>query len=161
LSRSPCIRPSFFAALAAGAKPVETLQYFLDSKFLHGSVAMPDSPVSRLQATPEFATPERCIIIETYNIERSPALSIARARVEPGVTTAWHSVDGTVERYIIAEGRGRVEVGDFLPEEVAPGDVVTIPAGVRQRISNVGSGDLIFYCVCTPRFEVGNYRALE
>jgi mannose-6-phosphate isomerase-like protein (cupin superfamily) len=39
--------------------------------------------------------------------------------------------------------------------------LVTIPAGVRQRISNIGDRDLIFYCLCTPRFEQKNYRALE
>jgi mannose-6-phosphate isomerase-like protein (cupin superfamily) len=54
-----------------------------------------------------------------------------------------------------------VEVGDVPPTEVVPGDVVTIPAGLRQRIANIGDSDLIFYCVCTPRFEQKNYRRLE
>ena len=119
------------------------------------------SPISRLSAHAEFFTSERCFISEICNTEENPELSIARARVEPGVTTAWHSVEGTIERYVIAEGRGRVWVGEALAEEVGPGDVVTIPAGVRQRISNLGNGYLIFYCVCTPRFEQKNYRALE
>jgi mannose-6-phosphate isomerase-like protein (cupin superfamily) len=35
--------------------------------------------------------------------------------------------------------------------------VVVIPAGVRQRIENIGPGDLIFLCICTPRFCVENY----
>jgi mannose-6-phosphate isomerase-like protein (cupin superfamily) len=109
----------------------------------------------------EFSTPERCHIIETYNSAADESVSIARARVEPGVTTAWHHVEGTVERYIIAEGRGRVEVGDFPSQQVGPGDVVIIPAGVRQRITNIGDHDLIFYCVCTPRFQQKNYRTLE
>jgi mannose-6-phosphate isomerase-like protein (cupin superfamily) len=111
--------------------------------------------------TKEFSTPERCHIIETFNSPADESLSIARARVEPGVTTAWHRVEGTVERYIIAEGRGRVEVGDSAPTDVAAGDVVIIPAGVRQRITNTGDRDLIFYCVCTPRFRQSNYRSLE
>jgi mannose-6-phosphate isomerase-like protein (cupin superfamily) len=109
----------------------------------------------------EFSTPERCSISETYNSSADDSLSIARARVQPGVTTAWHHVEGTVERYIIAEGHGRVEVGDFPASDVGPGDVVIIAAGVRQRITNVGDCDLIFYCVCTPRFRQQNYRALE
>lgn len=29
----------------------------------------------------------------------------------PGVTTRWHRVKGTSERYVILEGKGRVEVG--------------------------------------------------
>jgi|SRR5579862_6690492 mannose-6-phosphate isomerase-like protein (cupin superfamily) len=112
-------------------------------------------------ASQEFSTPERCHIIETYNSVIDDSLSIARARVQPGITTAWHHVKGTVERYIIASGRGYVEVGDLPPSDVGPGDVVVIPAGVRQRITNIGDHDLIFYCVCTPRFRQQNYRTLE
>jgi mannose-6-phosphate isomerase-like protein (cupin superfamily) len=108
----------------------------------------------------EFSTLERCHILETYNIAED-SLSIARARVETGVTTAWHVLENTIERYIVSEGRGRVEVGDFPATEVGPGDVVVIPAGSRQRITNTGDADLIFYCVCTPRFQNSNYRSLE
>lgn len=107
-----------------------------------------------------FAEHERCYILETW---RSPddVLSIARPRVKPGVTTAWHALEGVTERYIIAEGKGRMEVGDLPPTDVAPGDNVFIPAGVRQRITNTGAGDLVFYCVCTPPFTPECYRALE
>jgi mannose-6-phosphate isomerase-like protein (cupin superfamily) len=112
-------------------------------------------------AEKEFSTPERCHIIETYNSAEDDSLSVARARVEPGITTAWHHVEGTVERYIIAEGRGGVEIGELPASEVGPGDVVIIPAGVRQRIRNIGDRDLIFYCVCTPRFRQRNYRTME
>lgn len=120
-----------------------------------------DSSIRKLDLAKEFTTPERCWITESYNTAQDPSISIARARVEPGVTTAWHAVEQTEERYIIAEGRGRVEVGELPPTEVRPGDVVIIPEGVRQRIENLGETDLIFYCVCTPRFEQRNYRALE
>ncbi len=109
----------------------------------------------------EFLTPEGCYIIETYNQAADDSISIARARVGQGVTTAWHVVEGTIERYIIAEGRGRVEVGESPASDVAAGDVVIIPAGVRQRITNTGNGDLIFYCICTPRFQTTAYRSLE
>ena len=108
----------------------------------------------------EFSTGERCYIIESANATNDH-LSIARARVEPGVTTKWHCVEGTEERYILAEGRGRVEIGDLPAEEVGPGDVVLIPAGVRQRITNTGQIDLIFFCVCTPPFKQEAYRELE
>ncbi len=108
----------------------------------------------------EFATPERCYIIESCNATND-RLSIARARVEPGVRTKLHCVEGTEERYIIAEGRGRMEVGGLTPEDVAAGDVVLIPPGVPQRITNTGNTDLIFYCVCTPAFRQSAYRQLE
>lgn len=110
--------------------------------------------------TKEFPTPERCFIFESLNASHD-CLSVARARVEAGVTTKWHLVEGTVERYIIAEGKGRVEVADLKAEEVGAGDVVLIPPGLRQRIANLGDTELIFYCVCTPPFAQENYRELE
>jgi len=108
----------------------------------------------------EFWTEERCYIIESANASND-ALSIARIRVTPGVTTQWHALDATDERYIIAEGRGRIEVGDLAAQDVGPGDVILIPAGVRQRIANIGETDLIFYCVCTPPFQPSVYRKSE
>ena len=116
--------------------------------------------ILKQELSKEFRTPERCFIFESLNAAND-CLSLARARVEPGITTRWHCVEGTVERYIIAEGNGRVQVGDLDPQNIGPGDVVLIPAGVRQRITNIGNTDLIFYCVCTPPFEQTNYRDLE
>jgi mannose-6-phosphate isomerase-like protein (cupin superfamily) len=107
-----------------------------------------------------FAAQERCYIVETWR-SSDDRMTIARARVEPGVTTAWHALEGVTERYIIASGAGRMEVGDLPPTDVSPGDTVFIPAGVRQRITNTGAADLIFYCVCTPPFTPACYRDLE
>ena len=59
----------------------------------------------------ESLTNEGCYIIEMQNIQDDPTCSIARARVEPGVTKKLHSLRGTVERYVILEGVGEVEVG--------------------------------------------------
>lgn len=109
----------------------------------------------------EFFTSEGCYILELSNSAEDPASSIARARVSPGATTRWHRVRDIAERYIILEGRGRVEVGGLLPREVAPGDVVLIPPDCRQRITNTGERDLIFLCVCTPRFIPEAYEDLE
>ena len=109
----------------------------------------------------EFWTPEQCHIVETSNSDDDPDVSIARARVEPGVTTRWHRLNGIVERYYILEGKGQVEIGTLAPEEVASGDVVLIPKSVRQRITNIGSGDLIFLAICTPRFSQDAYEDLE
>lgn len=115
--------------------------------------------IKRAHDAEEYLTPEGCWILEVANDASDEAASIARARVEPGACTEWHVLTGTAERYLITQGRGRVEIGD-LCDEVGPGDVVHIPAGVRQRITNIGSGDLIFYCVCTPRFRQQNYQQL-
>lgn len=109
----------------------------------------------------EFDTPERCFIIETANDSEDEAVSIARARVEPGVTTAWHKLSGVAERYIIVSGTGRIEVGDLEPADVDAGDVVRIPPGIHQRITNTGEVDLVFYAVCSPRFTPECYISLE
>lgn len=109
----------------------------------------------------EVYTSEGCFILELTNTPEDPAVSIARARVSPGVTTRWHLVRNTVERYVILEGEGRVEVGDLPPQEVDPGDVVLIPPDCRQRIANIGEQDLIFLCICTPRFVPEAYEDLE
>lgn len=112
-------------------------------------------------AVAEYETDERCHIVEIANDAGDELVSIARARVEPGITTAWHSLDGISERYIIITGQGRVEVDAMQPTDVEPGDVVRIPAGCRQRITNTGTADLVFYAVCAPPFQQDRYVNLE
>ncbi len=109
----------------------------------------------------EFYTPERCYITELSNSVADPQLSIARARVAPGVTTCWHLLKQSVERYCVISGTGLVEVGELAPQQVSGGDVVIIPAMCRQRITNIGQDDLIFLAICTPRFMVDDYQDLE
>jgi len=106
----------------------------------------------------EYWFREGCWILELSNSAEDPEASIARARVPPGGATRWHRVAGTTERYVILEGRGRVEVGDRAPREVGEGDVVLIPRAARQRIENVGEGDLVFLAICTPRFVPEHYE---
>jgi mannose-6-phosphate isomerase-like protein (cupin superfamily) len=117
--------------------------------------------VRRFQPGGEYWTAERCHVNELSNTADDPDASIARARVAPGVVTRWHRLSGTAERYVILEGRGRVEVGDLPPQAVGPGDVVLIPPGCRQRIANIGTGDLVFLAVCTPRFRPEAYEDIE
>lgn len=109
----------------------------------------------------EFETDERCHITEVANDPGDEFVSIARARVAPGVTTAWHKLDNISERYIIVSGQGRVEIGELQPVEVLQGDVVRIPANIPQRITNTGQDDLIFFAVCAPPFEQRRYVNLE
>ncbi len=109
----------------------------------------------------EIYTPEKCYITELSNSDNDPDASIARARVEPGVTTQWHRLKQTIERYFILSGKGMVEVGSLPAQEVNAGDTVLIPAMCRQRISNIGSKDLIFLAICTPRFTDDVYEKIE
>jgi mannose-6-phosphate isomerase-like protein (cupin superfamily) len=108
----------------------------------------------------EFWTDERCWITELHNSEASPEASLAVARVEAGVTTQLHALDGVVERYIVRQGEGLLEV-DGETQPMRPGDQFVIPAGAAQRITNYCAGDLEFYCLCTPRFFPASYRNLE
>lgn len=107
----------------------------------------------------EYWFPEGCYIDELLNEPADPVLSIARARVPVGGTTAWHRVRDAAERYLIVSGQGRVEVGDLPPRDVGPDDVVFIPPGCRQRIANTGRVDLVFLALCTPRFQASAYEA--
>jgi mannose-6-phosphate isomerase-like protein (cupin superfamily) len=109
----------------------------------------------------EFPTDERCYIRELSNTTDDPDLSIAQARVSPGVVTRWHRLVGVTERYVILEGEGRMEVGALPPCTVRPGDVVLIPPGCRQRIANTGDTDLIFLAICSPRFTSEAYQDIE
>jgi mannose-6-phosphate isomerase-like protein (cupin superfamily) len=120
-----------------------------------------EAAVRRLDPATEVSTSENCHIVEVSNSGADPDLSIARARVAPGVTTRWHRLDGIAERYVILSGQGRVEVGGLPPTMVQSGDVVLIPPMCRQRITNIDEVDLIFFAVCTPRFTAAAYEDIE
>jgi mannose-6-phosphate isomerase-like protein (cupin superfamily) len=104
---------------------------------------------------------EGCYILELSNSPEDPDVSIARARVAHGVTTRWHRLGGVAERYVILAGSGRIEVGELPVQEVLPGMVVLIPPGCPQRITNTGSGDLVFLAICSPRFTPAVYEDVD
>lgn len=108
----------------------------------------------------EFPTRERLHIRERVNDPAIPDVSLADARVEPGVTTELHRLD-VDEWYSIRAGTGLMEVGGSQPFVVSAGDTVIIPAGTPQRITNTGDGDLRFQCICLPRFTPDGYTPLE
>ena len=108
----------------------------------------------------EFWTDERCYITELHNADASPEASLALARVEPGVTTQLHRLNGICERYILRKGEGILEV-DGERQLLRTGEQAVIPAGAAQRIENTGPGHLEFYCLCTPRFVPSSYVNLE
>ena len=109
----------------------------------------------------EYFSPEGCHILEILNTEAFSSFSIARARVEPGRSTQLHAVDGVEEAYYILSGEGRMYIQDDEKGTVTAGDVVLIPSGHSQKIKNTGSEDLLFLCVCAPRFREEAYKNLE
>ncbi len=117
--------------------------------------------IFRVTPKDEYFFVEGCFILEIHNSSEDREVSIARARVQPGVTTRRHRLEGVTERYLILEGVGLVEVGTLPPQKVSPGDVVFIPPACPQRITNIGTGDLVFLAVCSPRFTSDVYKDLE
>ena len=109
----------------------------------------------------EFFTSELCYITELSNGSADEQLSVARARVAPGVTTRWHRLLDTAERYVILSGQGIVEIGELPPQKMQAFDVTIIPPGIRQRITNTGTDDLVFLALCTPRFTPAVYEDID
>jgi mannose-6-phosphate isomerase-like protein (cupin superfamily) len=101
-------------------------------------------------------TPERCSVAENYS-SQDGKVSIAIASVKPGVTTVVHHLAGIEEIYIITQGTGLIDVKGIKPTKVVAGDVIIIPDGASQCIKNLGDIDLVFYCVCTPKFTQEQY----
>lgn len=114
----------------------------------------------KAKPNPEVWTAERCYISELLNTAGQPEVSLARTRVEPGVTTQLHQLS-VAEWYVIESGRGLMRVGDEAPYPVGPGDTVSIPKHTPQQITNSGHEDLRFLCVCTPKFSQDCYTSLE
>lgn len=121
--------------------------------------------LSRAAHSPEFYFREGCYITEHWNVPDDPALSLARARVPPGITTRRHRLEGITERYLILAGTGRVEVAGLPATTVTPGDVVVIPPGAarsrRARPSALPArGRRIWYSwrPARPAFELNATR---
>ena len=128
------------------------------------SVALPaptEAEIRPCASAIEFYTEELCHIRELSNIAHDPAVSIAEARVEPGVVTRWHRLAGITERYVVLQGEGRMEAGTLPPRLIGPGDVVIIPPGCPQRIANTGGMDLLFLAICSPRFVPEAYEDID
>lgn len=113
--------------------------------------------IFRTNPDKEIYTKEKCHILEILNTSDFQDYSLAQARVEAGVTTEWHWLKNTDELYFILSGEGLMEIGEDFKKEVKKGDAIFIPKMEKQRIQNTGNMDLIFLCICTPRWESDNY----
>ncbi len=105
----------------------------------------------------EFYTDENCFIDEIFNQKDYGPFSLAQARVEPGVTTLLHTLTDTDEVYYILSGSGEMEIGGRIVGTVTERDLIFIPRNTPQRIKNLTDKDLVFLCICAPRFDTGNY----
>jgi len=118
--------------------------------------------IKAYHAEQEFSTAERCTINELSNHIDDNDCSIAKAMVLPGISTQLHALNNTIERYIILEAdEAYVEINYSPPEKVNRFDIVTIPAGLSQKITNYSDTKLIFLCICTPRFKQADYTIVN
>lgn len=109
---------------------------------------------------PELLTRERCFVAELLNDAATPEVSLARCRVKPGVTTELHRL-GVLEWYVIESGSGTMRIGEAESFRVGAGDTVRIPAGTPQQVTNDADTDLVFLCVCVPRYTPASYETVE
>lgn len=119
------------------------------------------SHILKANEAEEYYFDEGCFILELSNSPADPGVSIARARVKAGVTTKLHRLKGVVERYVILARTGKVNVTGLEPQQVSAGDVVIIPSLCPQRISNIGTEDLVFLAICSPPFTKEVYVSMD
>ena len=80
------------------------------------------------------------------------ACSIAHAIVPCGESTLPHRLHRSTELYYILEGTGEMHI-DGEVRLVKPGQVILIPPLKVQHIVNTGSGDLVFLCIVSPKWQ--------
>jgi mannose-6-phosphate isomerase-like protein (cupin superfamily) len=81
--------------------------------------------------------------------------SVAHAIVPPGEATLPHVLKTSTELYYILEGSGEMHIGS-RSAPVHAGQIVLIPRGRSQCIRNTGSGDLVFLCIVTPKWQAAD-----
>ncbi len=81
--------------------------------------------------------------------------SVAHAIVPPGEATLPHILKTSTELYYILQGSGEMHVGT-RSATVHHGQIILIPRGRTQSIRNTGSGDLIFLCIVTPKWQAAD-----
>ncbi|MBL7075096.1 cupin domain-containing protein [candidate division KSB1 bacterium] len=77
--------------------------------------------------------------------------SLAEATLIPGQCTVEHLHLGTEEIYYILKGRGRIFI-DGEEALVGKGDGIAIPSRKKHLIANIGKGNLVFLCCCSPAY---------
>ena len=107
----------------------------------------------REQATP-FITADGSQIRELIHPHFSGAQnqSLAEATLAPGGATTEHYHPHAEEIYYILRGSGCLQVNGQT-QDVKPGDAALIAAGMRHKICNTGSDDLVFLCCCSPAYS--------
>jgi mannose-6-phosphate isomerase-like protein (cupin superfamily) len=112
-------------------------------------------------AEKEYFSAEGCYINELFNEAIKTGASIAKAIVEPGITTENHFLKETEEWYYLLEGRGEMYINGIMIGEVSKGEIIHIPSNIPQCIKNTGTENLVFLCFCVPAFNLDRYVKVE
>ena len=86
--------------------------------------------------------------------------SVAHAIVPPAESTLPHVLKNSTELYYILDGTGEMHIGT-RSAPVHPGQIVLIPGGRSQYIKNTGSGDLVFLCIVTPKWQAADEELVD
>lgn len=111
-------------------------------------------------AEKEYFSGEGCFINELFNEAEYNGASIAKASVEPGLTTENHLLKETDEWYYILEGKGEMFLDGKMIGVVSKGEIVHIPKNTPQFIKNAGTTNLVFLCFCVPAFKSDVYERI-
>lgn len=71
--------------------------------------------------------------------------------VKPGQRLSYQYHHKRSETWVIVKGRGLLTLDD-VEKEVASGEVIFVPCGVKHRLKNVGEEELIFIEVQTGEY---------
>jgi mannose-6-phosphate isomerase-like protein (cupin superfamily) len=119
--------------------------------------------IRKLIDCPEFIAGDNTRLRELVHPDRdypfNGRYSLAHATVAPGETTFRHRL-ATDEVYYILSGAGRIHISG-KSADVTAGDVIEIPPGAIQSITNTGQADLVFLCVVDPAWRAGDEEVLE
>jgi mannose-6-phosphate isomerase-like protein (cupin superfamily) len=101
-----------------------------------------------------FVTKDGSIIQELMHpvVHGNKNASLAKAVVPPGRSTFFHSHAQSEEMYFFLSGKGKMTLADenFM---VKSGDTVLIAPGQAHSVTNSGTEDLVFLCVCAPAYS--------
>ena len=107
----------------------------------------------------EIVAADDCRLRELFHPDRDgggPPCSLAVAYVEPGEAAEQLWQQASLEEdelYYFLEGRGSIEI-EGCRRDVRCGDVVLVPRGATQSVTNEGTGELRWLNVVSPPWRL-------
>ena len=82
-------------------------------------------------------------------------LTVTWVVVDPDREQAPHAHESE-QVYVVVHGTGRMQV-ESESADLAAGDAVWIPGGIRHGIENTGRGQLVYVTAATPAMDVSRF----